>query len=117
MKKPGNEAVRDLLDGLQSADAEAYEVVTAIRDLIYEVHPATTEKMMYGGIVFFIGKEMYSGVFANKKHVTLELSKGFLMEDPAGHLEGKGKYRRHLKIRSLEDITAKQLPFYLAQAV
>jgi hypothetical protein len=53
----------------------------------------------------------------NKNHITIEFSKGFLMEDPDSNLEGKGKYRRHLKILNEEDILNKNVAFFIRQAM
>jgi hypothetical protein len=39
------------------------------------------------------------------------------MKDPYDRLEGKGKYRRHLKIKKREDITSKETAFFVKQAV
>ncbi|MEO9885943.1 MAG: DUF1801 domain-containing protein [Balneola sp.] len=53
----------------------------------------------------------------NKNHITLEFSKGFLMNDPDDVLEGSGKYRRHLKIKTYEDIENKDVTFFVKQAI
>jgi len=47
----------------------------------------------------------------------VELSCGAFIADPHGLLEGSGKGRRHLKLRSLEDIKSKHLETYLTLAV
>lgn len=60
---------------------------------------------------------MISGVFAYENHITIEFSRGYLMKDPDAVLEGKGKYRRHLKIRIHEDIKNKDVAFFVKQAV
>ena len=39
------------------------------------------------------------------------------MKDPNKLLEGKGKYRRHLKIKCKEDIEHKDVAFFVKQAV
>ena len=72
---------------------------------------------MYGGIIFSYNTKMISGIFVYKKHISLEFSLGFLMKDPDGLLEGKGKYRRHLKLYSLDDVTKKKIAYYVEQAV
>jgi hypothetical protein len=57
------------------------------------------------------------GLFTYKDHKSLEFSEGVAFDDPAGHLEGKGKRRRHLKLYSVEDVTAKDAGFFLKQAL
>ena len=75
---------------------------------------------MYGGLVFeledAVHKTQIGGVFISKKHVSFEFSKGYLMDDPDGLLEGGGKFRRHLKLRSFNDIDDKNLIYYFKQA-
>ena len=72
--------------------------------------------MMYGGILFSVDSEMFSGLFAYSKHVSLEFSNGYLMEDVNNHLEGKGKFRRHLKILERKDIETKDVEGFVKQA-
>ncbi len=99
MASSKNEKVQNFLNDLKSVDIESFDTVTEMRQIIFDAFPESEEKIMYGGIVFFFKTEMFSGIFVYKNHVTLELSNGFLMKDPNGYLEGKGKYRRHIKIR------------------
>ena len=117
MKKSENEEVQIFLDGIMIMDAEKYNSLSEIREIIFNIFPKTNEKIMYGCIIFFFNDEMYSGLCVNKNHVRLEFSKGFLMEDPNGCLEGKGKYRRHLKILKNEDILKKEVTSFVKQAV
>jgi len=99
------------LEEIKVIDTEKSKVLIKIRQIIFDLFPKTDERIMYGGIVFFFNEEMFSGVFLNKKHVTVEFSKGFLMQDSHALLEGKGKYRRHLKLKSMEDIVNYNLAF------
>ncbi len=117
MKKSENEEVQKFLDEIQLIDAEKSDILIEIHEIIFSHFPKTDERIMYGGIVFFLNDEMFSGLFLNKKHITLEFSKGFLLEDPNRILEGKGKYRRHLKILTKEDILSKGVSFFVKQAV
>jgi len=58
----------------------------------------------------------FCGVFAYKEHVSVEFSHGARIVDPEGFLEGSGKGRRHIKLRCVDDITAKKLAIYLPLA-
>lgn len=75
---------------------------------------------MYGGLVFELEqanhKTQIGGVFISKKHVSFEFTNGYLFDDPNGLLEGGGKFRRHLKLRSFNDIDDKQLTMFFKQA-
>ena len=50
-------------------------------------------------------------------YVSVEFSHGARIHDTLGALEGAGKGRRHLKLRSVEDIAAKGLAAYLPLAL
>lgn len=117
MIKSGNEKVQSFLEEVKRIDAEQYKVLIEIHKIVINHHPKIDQNIMYGGIVFFIDSELISGLFAYKNHVTIEFSKGYLMKDPYQFLEGKGKYRRHLKIWSKEDIKNKDVAFFVKQAV
>ncbi len=117
MKKPENEEVLYFLDEIKTIDTEKYKTLIEIREIIFNTIPKTHEKIMFGGIVFFFKDEMFGGLFVYKNHLTLEFSKGFLMEDPNNFLEGKGKYRRHLKILSKDDILGKEIKSFVEHAI
>jgi len=117
MRKPQTDKIKTFLDGLMLTDPDKYDILVAIRERVYEVWPQITEKMMYGGVLFSNDSEMFCGIFSYKDHVTMEFSNGYLMKDPNKHLEGRGKYRRHLKFFNKADINEKEIIFYLKQAV
>ncbi|MEX2597288.1 MAG: DUF1801 domain-containing protein [Salibacteraceae bacterium] len=117
IKKSKNVEVQKFLGEIKTTDSIKSDVLLEIRQIIFDFFPKTDEKIMYGGIVFFLNDELFSGLFLNKKHVTLEFSLGFLMKDPHDFLEGRGKYRRHLKIRTKEDIVDNDVSFFVQQSV
>ncbi len=117
MRPVENEMIREHLEELEMRDAEKAEIMSALRNELFAVFPKTTEEIKYGGIAFLMDGHLFGGVFASKKHVSLEFSHGATMTDPEKHLEGSGKYRRHLKIHSLTEINAKQVPFFIKQAL
>lgn len=117
MRKAQGEEVQSFLNGIKMVDGEKYKSLIEIREIVFETFPEAKEKFMYGGIVFFLNSELFSGIFVNKKHITIEFSNGHLMKDPYDRLEGKGKYRRHLKILKREDVLSKQTAFFIKQAV
>lgn len=117
MGRPSNKEVGTFLNNLQLMEGELYDIIFDVRKLILNTYQEAEEKIMYGGIVFFLDGEMFGGLFAYKSHVSLELSTGFQMDDPNHHLEGKGKYRRHLKLRAKEDVLSKEVAFYVRQAI
>lgn len=109
-------SAQTLLDDLRLVGEEQYALVSAVRTLIKKTFPPVSEEVKYGGILFSSGVP-FCGVFAYKQHVSVEFGSGAKIADTLGHLEGSGKGRRHIKLRSLEDIRAKHLADYLSLAL
>jgi hypothetical protein len=82
--------------------------------------PDAGHRPMYGGLVFEralgVPKTCVCGIYAYSEHIGLEFTHGAALADPMGVLEGAGKYRRHIKLRSMGDILAKDIEGYVAQA-
>jgi hypothetical protein len=98
----------------------AEQITRELDEIIEDVCPGVGRRPMYGGIVFEkqAGKHdtMVCGRFVYKQHVSLEFSRGTEMDDPDGILEGKGKYRRHIKLVDPADIRDKSVRSYVEQA-
>ncbi|ABM24930.1 hypothetical protein Sputw3181_2102 [Shewanella sp. W3-18-1] len=100
------------------------EVARDLRLLIFAVAQQAaipvTEEIKYGGILFSTTKP-FCGIFAYQQHVSLEFSAGASFQDAYSLLEGKGKFRRHIKILSNGDISnetlQKKLTDYIWQAL
>ncbi|MCH8033150.1 MAG: DUF1801 domain-containing protein [Bacteroidetes bacterium] len=117
MKKSKNEKVQKFLDEIIMIDGEKFITLNAMREIVFNTHPKTDERIMYGGIMFSLDTEDFGGLFARKNHISFEFSKGSIMKDPNKLLEGSGKFRRHLKIKSKEDVRNKDVDFFIKQAV
>jgi hypothetical protein len=102
------------LTELKAHNTEFYHIVTTIRDLILK-DPNTTEEIKYGGLLYS-RKQPYTGLFVYKNHVTQEFSNGNELNDPAGHLTGSGKYRRHLTLKTVDDVDETYINDLLKQA-
>ena len=115
--KSKDEKVQKFLDGLMLSDPEKYDSLLTMRKMVFDIHSHTEERMMYGGIMFSLNGEDYSGLFVRKNHISFEFGEGYKMEDPHSLLEGSGKFRRHLKIKSFTDIEHKEVAFFVKQAI
>lgn len=105
------------MSDLSKADAEAID--EAVRLIVEDLAPDAHYQSKYGGDVIYPdpdSKDFVSGIFAYTEHVSLEFSHGALFNDPNSHLEGKGKERRHLKLRDRSDVDAKDAQSFLEQA-
>ena len=109
-------SVQTLLEDIRLLSEEGHATVEAVRALVHKTFKNTTEEVKYGGILFSAGVP-FCGVFAYKEHVSVEFGAGAKIADTLGHLEGAGKGRRHLKLRSVADLKTKQLAQYLPLAL
>jgi hypothetical protein len=117
MSNSENIDVQRLLDDIRLIDDSKFDLMNLMCDIAFDIFPKVQERVMYGGIMFSLDKEDFGGLFARKSHISFEFAAGFLMKDPHEFLEGSGKYRRHLKIRAMEDIVNKNVRFFVKQAV
>lgn len=116
MKKTANKGVQEFIEKLERTDPVKHQMVEASRKLVFDNYPKATERMMYGGVLFSL-EEDFGGVFAYKNHVSFEFSIGFKFNDPDHLLEGKGQFRRHLKMKTLQEVESKKLDFFVKQAL
>ncbi|PKM42245.1 MAG: hypothetical protein CVV05_19090 [Gammaproteobacteria bacterium HGW-Gammaproteobacteria-1] len=104
-----------LIDDLSQTRPAMYAIAERARRTIHAAVPDTTERVMYGGFMFAAPQD-FCGVFVYAQHVSVEFGAGAELDDPLGVLEGKGKFRRHIKLRTVEDIKARHLRDYVLRA-
>jgi hypothetical protein len=109
-------SVEALLIDIQMLGQEQVAITEAVRNLVKKSFKPFAEEVKYGGILFS-SDVPFCGVFTYKEHVSVEFGQGAKIVDPFGHLEGAGKGRRHLKLRSIADIKEKKLAHYLPLAL
>lgn len=113
-----NRSVPALLEDIRFLGETQYAMVQAVRALVLQPpFEAPTEEVKYGGILFASQGVSFCGVFAYQGHVSVEFGQGARINDPFGLLEGAGKGRRHLKLRSIDDLAHKRLAQYLLLAL
>lgn len=115
MAEQTRDRVDAFLEDFRALRTSQHALMVEIRRIVETVAPDATARILYGGIVFE-RPEMFCGVFAYTHHVTIEFSRGCDLDDPHNVLEGKGKFRRHIKLRSQPDIAAKHVADYIAAA-
>jgi hypothetical protein len=109
---------------------EVQDLARAVRDLIYDVLPATVEVVWpkQGSVGWGTGPKKFTEQFAYlmpfKKHVTLGFYRGGELSDPAGLLPATGGTQvsgslsmRSLKITSREDVARPELRALIERAV
>ncbi len=111
--KSKNRDVTEFLENAKLNDFEKFQVLSKLREIVFEKFPNVTEVIKYGGIMLSLNDE-FGGIFLYKNHISFEFSYGYkLITDLK--LEGSGKYRRHLKFKELADINTKALQDLLNQ--
>lgn len=111
-----DDRISKLLEDIRFLDSGRFELVQALRDIIFDLDASISEEVKYGGFLFSAGKP-FCGVFSYVKHVSLEFGAGASLSDKFKMLEGEGKFRRHIKLLSLQDITDKYIREYLVMAL
>ena len=108
--------INKLLQDIRLLDEDRYALVQTLRELVLKLDDAVTEEVKYGGLLFS-GAKPFCGIFSYTKHVTLEFGQGASLPDKFKKLEGEGKYRRHIKLTSEQDISDKHVHAYLVLAL
>ena len=76
-----------------------------VRELLHDGHPTAC-----------VGDAAFGYVNAFTAHVNVGFFRGAELADPAGLLEGTGKFMRHVKLRPGEPVDAKSLEALIATA-
>jgi len=100
--------------------AIANTIIENIELTISDIYPDAISRPMYGGIIFEKeagnSRTRVLGYFVYKQHISLEFTHGAKFEDPSNVLEGKGIFRRHLKLYTPDDIKRLHASFFIRQA-
>lgn len=102
-------------------DATKAEIIGSLGEMVIASVPDANLRSMYGGTVIELEtnnpKSRIGGFYAYAEYVSLEFASGAQFDDPSGVLEGTGRLRRHVKLRSADDIGTKACKRFLDQAV
>jgi hypothetical protein len=107
--------IKFFLEDVAFSNEAFHNIVKACRELVLK-HKGVGEDVKYEGILFS-KEESFGGIFVSKNHVSFEFSNGYLLTDPNNILEGNGKFRRHIKLRSISDIKTKDIENFISQAL
>lgn len=89
----------------------------ALRELVREVLPEAEERVhLAWKIALYNDPNEVCGIQLVAKHCNLYFSKGAMLDDPEGLLEGTGKSIRHVKVRSTDDMPVEHLKSLIAEA-
>ncbi len=105
-----------LLQDIRMLSEERYALVQSLRELVLGLDGSVSEEVKYGGLLFSAARP-FCGIFSYTSHVTLEFGQGASLPDKYKALEGEGKYRRHIKLMSEQDISDRHVHAYLLLAL
>lgn len=107
-------------DLMAITEAAMQPIAIALRALVMEIDPETTEVVRLGDRAATYGlgpkkmSEGYCYVLPYKKHVNFGFYKGATLPDPEGRMQGTGANMRHVKVKSVDDIDDALRDFVLA---
>jgi hypothetical protein len=84
------------------------DIVLELRNLIAEIAPHTTEKILWGGLSYYDtsrGGPVKGGICqieVHAEHVRLSFIHGVFIEDPQGLLQGERIAKRYVRLESYE---------------
>ncbi|MEX2964205.1 DUF1801 domain-containing protein [Microbulbifer sp. TYP-18] len=108
--------VEEFIQDIAISNANLHGILIELRKLFGSCGQDLAEGIKYGGLVFAKNERLVGGIFIYKNHLSLEFGQGAEFDDPDGLLEGKGKFRRHLKFTSEKDIEPNQTKAFIKQA-
>jgi hypothetical protein len=89
---------RDVRDWLAKLPAERQEQAERLAKLVHAAHPGVQEALKWRRLTFTVDGNWHHWLcaVAASKAVILAFHKGALLDDPAGLLEGDGRYTRQV---------------------
>jgi len=111
-----NIEIEKLLQDFELINPPLVLIMRSLRKMVRKIAPDSEEKIMYGGIIYSIPERMFCGLFLSKNYISVEFDLGYLLNDVDKYLEGKGKYRRHLKIHNEEEIIRKKVEKFIKES-
>ncbi len=116
-----NKKIDQFLKNTFRTNHDLGEILAELKELAEFIEPDSNQGIKYGGLCFFLGERMRdatlcTGFFVYTKHLSVEFGNGSHFDDKYNQLEGKGKYRRHIKLTGVDDIDQKHMKYYLKQA-
>src|SRR4030043_928960 len=97
---------KDVKNYIEKQKSPQKEILLRLRKIILETLPNCDEELAWG-VAVFAEKKFYIGALKNKVHFGFAING--LSEEEKALFEGQGKFMRHIKIQTLQDIDEKRL--------
>jgi hypothetical protein len=92
-------------------------LIAALQRIVNRAAPALKRSTKWGQGCFVDGDAPKLYIHAAKDHVQLGFYRGATLHDPQRLLRGRGKYVRHIKVRSTADIRPPAFTKLIEQAI
>jgi hypothetical protein len=107
---------------LAGSPPEVAAIARGLRLAVLEAFPEAVEWFDPGNGLLAFGsrramRDLYFAIIPHKAHVNLQLVDGVDLPNPDARIEGTGKRARHVRVRSLVDITSPWLSAAVAAQV
>src|ERR1051325_1309705 len=96
---------------LADCSDDACDIVLALRSLILKTAPKLSEAIRFNALCYFKPNHPFGAIGGNvcmidcrKGTVELAFIHGAFLSDPLGLLQGIGKAKRHIQLRSVSDV-------------
>lgn len=113
MDDNSNNPVNQFIQDITALPNDFSRILQDVQGLFLAANPNLTESIKYGGLVFSSEGELIAGIFVYKNHLSIEFSQGANLADPDNILQGKGKFRRHIKLKTHEDIHTNKVAHFI----
>ncbi len=102
---------------LKNQSRQNRAIIRPLRAFVKRVAPGVHETVKWGNGCWVTDEANIAYVYSADDHVQFGFFYGASLNDPKGLLQGSGKYVRHTKLRSPDDIDEGALTALLRQAV
>lgn len=104
-------------DWAQAQSPEHRKVISKLRKLTANVAPGLVETSKWGNGCWVKGELPILFLHAEKSHLQFGFFAGAKLSDPQNLLKGTGKFVRHIRIQSPNDVDEKALSTMIRKAV
>ena len=101
---------------LKDQNPKSQAIIRALRKFVKRVEPGLGEAVRWGNGCWVSSDGPVAYVYSAAGYVQFGFFNGSSLKDPRGLLEGKGKYVRHIKVRSRSAIDERAFASLLRQA-
>lgn len=110
-------AAKKIIDAyIQRKNPALKQLATDLRRLIKKTLPTSRESVNPWGIPTFDLHGPVAFIMIGKNHITFGFTRGTSLTNQAGLLEGTGKNLRHIKLKTANQLTDKNLQHLLSEA-